>query len=312
MSTINEIINSLLERRDLLGVQIVEDKDVLLVDAGVNVKPGLVVGKYLAEISMCGLGSVQIGLSKIGELVLPKIRVVTDYPLITLLSQYAAWIVRDGEDVLYLSGPGRIVARKPRKVFESLSRLGVAVPHVTDPVLVCECSRVPSRDAITKITESLHTGKQPVLLLTSNRSFSGIIQTCARVLEVCLLRLYMLGFNLTSIRSGIGEDVVPPPLSKTLEASALCNDSILYTGQVLLVVDLDDVGMFDDILRRVVRESSYSFTEYVKMYGEEFLVKTSPDMFRIAELTVVNHCGCLRKYGTVDMTSFLRLTIRYR
>ena len=312
MVSVQRLVDYLLEHRDTLNVKIVEDKDVLLVDAGVYVKPGFLVGKYLSEISMCGLAEVQVQLEKIGELTLPKVRVSTDYPQITLLSQYAAWVVRDGDNVLYLSGPGRIVARKPKRVFEDLASQGVAIPDIVEPVLVCECNVIPSRAAVENIVSSLKSSRQPVILLTSNMSYAGVVQTCARVIEVCMLRLYQLKFNIACVKSSLGCTAIPPASGNLLETSALCNDSILYTGQVLLLVDLDNLALYDNVFRKTVRESNYSFLSYVRMYGEEFLVKIDPDMFRIAELTVLSTCGSFRKYGIADISSFLRLTLGSR
>ncbi len=312
MTSVSKLVDYLVENRDTLGLKLLEDKDLLLIDAGVNVRPGIVVGRYLSEICLCGLGEVQIHLERVGELVLPKVRVVTDYPHITLLSQYAAWVVKSDNDVLYLSGPGRIIARKPKKIFESLCKLGLPVPHISDPVLICECARVPGSEALSKIAESLGASKQLTIFLTSNKCYAGVVQTCARVLEVCMLRLYQLGFNIAHVKSGLGCVVAPPPLDRPLEASALCNDSILYTGQVLLIMDLNTLEDHGEIFRKAVRENRYSFMDYVKAHGEEFLVKIDPDMFRIAELTVVNHEGYLRKYGTLDVNTFLSLILKLR
>ena len=91
-----------------------------IIDAGKNAPGSWQAGKFIAEISLGGLGSVEFipayfGLDSAASdeagFWLPAVRVVVDHPLpACLASQYAGWGIRRGEYFAIGSGPARAMA----------------------------------------------------------------------------------------------------------------------------------------------------------------------------------------------------------
>jgi methenyltetrahydromethanopterin cyclohydrolase len=261
---------------------------------------------------MLGYANVQFTFQEVVHFALPALYITCDRPAAACLaSQFAGWILQEGDCTLYLSGPGRILVRKPKKMFNRLEELRVKVPENVPPLLLAEVYGNVSREIISKVVSEIrkvNVKDRIILLLTSARSTCGIAQICARLVEIVLLQLLEAGYDISKVRHAIANVVVPVPTGDVYRNVALANDAILYTGRVYVQIDDKLTQELDSACRRCVRQEQYTFMELVRKHGPEFLTKVTPDMFRVGELIVATR-DIVVKYGIRDLNTFLKLAL---
>ncbi|NPA22735.1 MAG: hypothetical protein GXO23_00355 [Crenarchaeota archaeon] len=282
---VKDMVERLVADAPKLRVNVEKRDRIYIIDCGVATRPGPTVGKIVSEITMSGLGEVNLHPPTEQSLPFPLVNVVSDDPVAACLcSQAAMWVLKCDSCICYVSGPGRVLANKPRSFLE---RLREFADHVMrEPIFIVECLPVsrPPDDVLKKFAELVPSGKIYVIVISA-RSPAGVVQICSRIVEVALFRIIEL-VNPRSIISGLGSCPVPPPREDVYAGIAVCNDCIRYVGNVLLMIE-GDVKDIDNILKSAVtKEDSQSFLELMRAYGPEFLTKASPEMFTVAELTV--------------------------
>jgi methenyltetrahydromethanopterin cyclohydrolase len=142
-----------------------------------------------------------------------------------------------------------------------------------------------------------------ILLVARTASIAGTYQVVARSVEACLHKLHELGFDVMTIRSGIGSAFLPPVPKDDLTAIGRTNDSILYGGEVMLWVDAED----DEIQKVGAKLPSSAspdygepFVEIFKRYGGDFY-KIDPMLFSPARVAINNlKTGSYFSFGKVD------------
>jgi len=284
MINVRDLVEKIIAESSKLRINVDKRDKVYILDCGVNTRPGLLVGKILSTICMAGLAEIEIDTSLEQSIPLPSIKIVTDNPISACLcSQAATWVLRSGDHVCYVSGPGRVLANKPRTFLEKLRDFLDAVDR--EPIFVVECLPVsiPPQDVIDKIVNSVSSDRV-YILATSALSIAGSVQICSRVIEVALMRMLDVE-DLSNIVSATGSCLVPPPRDDVYVSIAACNDCIRFTGQVCLMFNKYE-GKYENLKKIVTEESAPSFLELVRQHGPEFLTRAPMDMFTVAELII--------------------------
>ena len=260
-----------------------------IVDAGIAWPGGIDAGLRIAEICMAGLGEVRL----VTDSILPHwtqfLSVRTADPVLACLgSQYAGWSLSFGEGANAYhalgSGPGRAVAAK-EEFFAELSYRDKA----DSACLVLEVEKPPPEGLIEKIIRDCNiNGENLTLILTPTGSIAGTVQIVARVLEVALHKVHILGYPLEWIVDGEGSAPLPPPGSTQIEAMGRTNDAILYGGRVHLTVlggEEDAEQLANDLPSCSSRDYGGPFAETYKAYDGNFYA-IDPMLFSPAEVTV--------------------------
>jgi methenyltetrahydromethanopterin cyclohydrolase len=215
-----------------------------VIDAGIAARGGIEAGRRIAEICMGGLGEVAITAGSPFPRWSWQIAVTSRDPVLACLgSQYAGWSLSHGEGKGAFqalgSGPGRAVACR-EELFAELAYKDSA----QEICLVLETDKIPPPELADKIARYCSvTPDNVTLVLTPTHSLSGAVQIVARVLEVALHKVHVLGFPLHQIVDGAGAAPLPPPSADFITAMGRTNDAILFGGQVhLFVADTDDAA----------------------------------------------------------------------
>ncbi len=280
-----------------LGLDIEKRDRAYIIDAGTNTRPGLYVGKVISEICMANMAYVDFDIHE-HSIPLPEIKIVTDKPIqACLCSQSATWILKCGELTCYISGPGKVLVRKPKSFFEKLKDYVDDIEQ--EPIFVVECipPSIPPSEVIENILSNIKDREKVYIISTSSLSLSGIVQICARVVEVLLIRMFHSQIELSNVKSCIGRCILPPLKNDYNLSIALCNDSIRLTGFVNLVLSNDvNEEIENSIANLITREDSPTFLELLKNYGSDFLMKIPFEMFSVSEVVIygTNH---IRKVG---------------
>jgi methenyltetrahydromethanopterin cyclohydrolase len=261
-----------------------------LMDAGIHAKGSLEAGRRIAEICLGGLGSVSLsGCGPVPGWPL-SVHVHTTDPVIACLgSQYAGWSLSHKEEGkkgfhALSSGPGRALSRK-ETLFEELSYRDEA----DQTCLVLEVDQFPPLPLCEKIAQDCGVDVDALtLILTPTSSLAGTVQIVARVLEVAMHKSHELGFDLFSIRDGIGSAPLPPPAPDFLTAMGRTNDAILFAGLVQLFVSGEDAAaqkLAKDLPSSASRDYGRPFADIFKAYEYNFF-KIDPLLFSPARTMV--------------------------
>ncbi|MBT2971798.1 MAG: methenyltetrahydromethanopterin cyclohydrolase [gamma proteobacterium symbiont of Ctena orbiculata] len=306
------LVASLIEDAEMLrlGVERLEN-GCLLVDAGIHTAGSLEAGRRIAEICLGGLGSVSLsGSGPVAGWPL-SVHVHTVDPVLACLgSQYAGWSLshreagKKGFNAL-ASGPGRALSLK-EPLFKELDYQDRA----ERTCLVLEVDRLPPLPLCEKIARDCAVDvKELTLILTPTSSLAGTVQIVARVLEVAMHKAHELGFDLHSIRDGIGSAPLPPPAPDLLAAMGRTNDAILFAGQVQLFVSGEDAQarkLASDLPSSASRDYGRPFGEIFKAYDYDFF-KIDPMLFSPARV-MVSALDSGNSYSAGDLDTALLTT----
>ena len=145
-----KIAQKCLDNPEFYGIKISKTTaGATVIDAGVNSAGGFAIGKVLTELCMGGAGSAELGFKTYGDLYLPSITIVSDYPAVAMLgSQFAGWRIKDGEQIAIGSGPVRALALKPKDIYEEIGYKDQS----DKAVLTLESNVLPSDVLVEKVT----------------------------------------------------------------------------------------------------------------------------------------------------------------
>ncbi|MCS7112175.1 MAG: methenyltetrahydromethanopterin cyclohydrolase [Ignisphaera sp.] len=286
-------VNLIKEGVDLaheLKVEILNVGGATVIDAGVKVGGSVDSGILVSKVCLGGLASVSLTPLLIEDMALPAIAVSTDYPIESCIaSQLAGWRIKVGEFFANGSGPARVLAKKPRKLFESIGY----TEQSDEAALVLETSRIPNEDVIKYI--SSETGVEPkniYIVVVAPNSIAGTVQVSARIVETGIFKLNTIGFDIKCIKYGFGVCPIAPIHPDPLVMMGRTNDMLLYGGSTYYVVSYPDDAKLREYVNKTPSSSSRdygkSFVELVKQFGEEILYKVDPNIFAPATVTVNN------------------------
>lgn len=241
-----------------------------VVDFGVNVQGTIESGLQLARICMADLGKVTLAPPSLdSQWSWPQVMVQTDHPLLACIaSQYAGWPLQAEDYFAMVSGPARAVrGREEILVDGGLVQPAPAVE--TSAVAVLESSDLPSASAINQIASDCQIDAANVsVCVAPTASLPGTVQVVARSVETAIHKLAELGFDLTTLLSGVGSAPLPPVAGDDLTAIGWTNDAIIYGGTVTLFVSTSDEAV-EAVIREVPANSSSEFGKTFREIFEE-------------------------------------------
>jgi methenyltetrahydromethanopterin cyclohydrolase len=285
------LVAQLREQAALLKVALTRtDAGTTIVDAGVDAPGSVDAGLLVARICMGGLGQVSVRAASEPEPAWPfAIDVRTSWPVISCLgSQYAGWSLSatkeqtGGKKFFSLgSGPARALAVKEPLFAE----LGYRDRH-TRGALVLEVDRLPPQVVIDKLLADCALAADALtLIVTPTQSVAGTVQVVARVVEVALHKVHVLGVALDEVVDASGSAPLPPPAPDGIDAMGRTNDAILYGGRVQLTVRTDAAA------KRIAAElPSSNSRDYGKPFADIFrsfnfdFYQIDPALFAPAEV----------------------------
>ena len=283
------LVEELVEGATALRVGVTSAGDsARVVDAGIDHPGSTEAGLLIARICMAGLGQVVLRANPVFPDWPWQVEVRTSQPVLAcLLSQYAGWSLRfDAPEKWGAlgSGPARaLAAREPL-----FAELGYR-DRAEDACLVLETDRHPPPALSEKVARDCSVAPERVtLVLTPTGSLAGVAQIAARVVEVALHKAHEIGFPLDAILEGAGTTPLPPPVDDALAAMGRTNDTILFGGQVQLVVscaDDDARDLAERLPSSASRDYGKPFAEVFRDYGYDFF-QIDPMLFSPARVAV--------------------------
>lgn len=260
---------------------------VTLVDAGIDCIGSLEAGRWLSQLCMGDAATISFRNGD-GAVAGVHVEVQTDQPVAACLgAQYAGWPLKVGKYFAMASGPMRMGrGREPL-----LQKLQLAEPESDALVGVLETDHMPSHEVLETILQEGNAGAKPLFLAVApTRSLAGSIQVVSRSVETAMHKLDELGFDVTTVLSGIGIAPLPPPAKDSMTGIGRTNDAILYGGRVTLYVDAatEEVARIGPLApSQSSRDFGRPFLEIFKDYNYDFY-KIDPLLFSPAELTIIN------------------------
>ena len=285
-----KLISEMLARERELKITSTKIAGATVIDAGVKTSSSFETGIYVSKICLGGLASVAITSYKIKEYYVPAVEVSTDHPVeACMASQLAGWRISIGDFFANGSGPARVLAKKPKKLFEKIKYS----EESDEAVLVLETEKYPSEEVIKYISSEVKVKPENLyLVLVSPASSAGTVQVSARIVETGIFKLYTLEFDLETIMYGYGICPIAPLHSDPLKMAGRSNDMLLYGGVTYYIVNYpDDVKLSEYVNKTpslASKDYGKSFTELVDQYGWDFLYKVDPSIFAPA-LIIVNN-----------------------
>ena len=285
-----------------------------VIDAGINARGGFLAGKMVTEICLGGYGQAKILPAQYDDVVLPSIYVQTDYPAIaTLASQFAGWRIKVNKYSAIGSGPARALALKPKELYKKImykEKSEVAV-------LVLETNKKPPEDVIQKISNQCRVRPENLfLVLISTSCLAGSTQVSGRIVETGLHKLEKLGLNPNLVQYAWGYAPIIPLHPRFDEAMGRTNDAILYGGTAYYIVNYEDDGDLEKLVKlapssaskmiqeaKALAKKSPRFLEIFKEAGFDFY-EIDPNVFAPAIVVVNNmRTGKIFRAGSLDIVT---------
>lgn len=283
-----EVFEEMLDFADELQLEVTElDNGTLVVDAGVKAQGGLGAGIYLSRLCMADLADIQLTPYDIKGILMPGVQVATDHPAVSCMaSQCAMWQIKVDKYFAMGSGPARVLARKTKELyerigFEEFSEVGV---------LVLESNKLPDAAVSADIAEKC--GIDPAdlrLAVAPTNSVAGLVQVSARVVETGLHKLFTMGFDITTIKSGWGRAPISPVVGDATMCMGSSNDAIIYGGETYYTLRYENLEELQQYQKGMPSEASRDygapFYKTFKAAGFDFF-KVDHNVFAPAKIVM--------------------------
>ncbi len=256
-----KLLKELKNESDRLNVKVKKGHlNCTIIDAGINTSGSIEAGLLISEICLGGLGKVTINsCNNFEDCTNAQINVHSAHPVLACLgSQYAGWSLTSDNFFALGSGPVRSIAQK-EKIFDDLKYSDFFDKTIT----ILEVEKEPPIDVVKKISRDCKIKPENLFfILTPTTSICGNIQVVARVLEVAIHKIHELGFPLERIENGFATAPLPPLAKDFVSAMGRTNDSIIYGGNVNLIINGSEIDIID-LSKKLPSENS-------KDYGKTF------------------------------------------
>lgn len=299
-----EVFEEMLDYGDELNIEVRElENGAIVADAGVKARGGYGAGIYLSRICMADLAEVQLTPFDINGVLLPGIQVATDHPAISCMaSQCAMWQIKADKYFAMGSGPARVLARKTRELydkigFEEFSDVGV---------IVLESNKLPDEKVAALIAEKCSIDPADLRIACAPTDcVAGLVQVSARVVETGLHKLFTMGFDINTIKSGWGRAPISPITGDLTMCMGSSNDAIIYGGETYYTLDYENLEELGQYLKGMPSQASRDwgapFYKTFKAAGFDFF-KVDHNVFAPAKV-VMNEMRSLRTFvsGNVNL-----------
>jgi methenyltetrahydromethanopterin cyclohydrolase len=283
-----EVFEEMLDYEDELQLEVHElDNGTVVVDAGVKARGGLGAGIYLSRLCMADLADIQLTPSTVKGVLMPGVEVATDYPAVSCMaSQCAMWQIKADKFFAMGSGPGRVLAKKTKDLYEK-----IGFEEVSDVgVLVLESNKLPDEKVSSHIAEKC--GIDPAdlrLAVAPTDSVAGLVQVSARVVETGLHKLFTMGFDITTIKSGWGRAPISPITGDATMCMGSSNDAIIYGGETYYTLSYENLEELKQYLKGMPSQASRDwgapFYKTFKAAGFDFF-KVDHNVFAPAKVVM--------------------------
>lgn len=287
-----DIFDEMLEMVDVLKGRVIETElGPIILDLGVKTQGSYLAGEYITQITMGGFAEIALSMRYYDqELTLPAISVFSDFPTYsTMGSQYAGWQINKNNYQAMASGPARILAKKPKELYDFLT----LTDDYDSTVIVLEAKKYPP-DAILKyIAEKCNIPIENLnVIIAPTSSLAGSVQISGRSIETAIHKLHKIGFNIQSIISASGIAPISSLFTNNDDRMlGRTNDMLIYGADVLLHVncknDEEITTHIDNAVSRSSSEYGNLFYELVKKANGNFY-NIDPNIFSPAKLTINN------------------------
>lgn len=262
-----------------------------LIDAGMECDGSMEAGRIITEICLGGLGTARFRSNDTFKNWAWSLDVSTSHPVIACLgSQYAGWSLEHKTDEYKFlslgSGPARAMGSN-EELFDDLGYRDTG----DSACLVLEVSEMPPVEIAETIAQRCGIEANGLtLILTPTTSLAGSVQVVGRSLEVALHKLHTLEFPLSQLKDGFATAPLCPPHSNFIKAMGRTNDSIMFGGNVHLLVACED----SDAESLAIRLPSSTSKDYGKPFAQIFkesgykFYDIDPMLFSPAKVTVTN------------------------
>ena len=283
-----EVFEEMLDYGDELNIEVRElENGAIVADAGVKAKGGYGAGIYLSRLCMADLAEVQLMPFDINGVLLPGIQVATDHPAISCMaSQCAMWQIKADKYFAMGSGPARVLARKTRELydkicFEEFSDVGV---------IVLESNKLPDEKVAALIAEKCSIDPADLRIACApTDSVAGLVQVSARVVETGLHKLFTMGFDINTIKSGWGRAPISPITGDATMCMGSSNDAIIYGGETYYTLDYENLEELGQYLKgkpsQASRDWGAPFYKTFKAAGFDFF-KVDHNVFAPAKVVM--------------------------
>ncbi|MCF2142380.1 MAG: methenyltetrahydromethanopterin cyclohydrolase [Candidatus Heimdallarchaeota archaeon] len=295
-STMNEaavdLFDEMLEMEEVIKGKMVETRlGPTILDVGLNAPGGLLAGEYTIQVCMGGLAEVSLTTKNYSnELTLPAVLVSTDHPAVaTIGSQFAGWAIKKEGYQAIGSGPARILAKKPKTIYEQLP----IIDDYPETVIVLEANAYPPDAVLEYLAQKCNVPLDNLcVLLAPTTSMAGAIQIAGRSIETALHQLFHQGMDILTVKSAMGVCPIAPLINKNAQQMmGRTNDMLTYGAEVFLQVAYDDDTKLKAFLSKAVssHSSEYGrpFFEILQSVGGDFY-KIDPGLFAPAKIIVNN------------------------
>ena len=200
------------------------------------------------------------------------------------------------------SGPARILARKPKQLYQ---KLGLTEEY-SEAVIVLEADAYPPKKVMEYIANSCNVALENLyILLAPTGSVAGSTQISGRAIENAIHKLFDLGMDVQTIVSACGSAPISPVIQKNSDLMmGRTNDMLIYGSEVYLQVDYPNDKELQTFMQKAVSSSSEI---YGKLFYEVFqevqgdFYKIDPGIFSPAKIIVNNlQSGALFVEGAIN------------
>ena len=161
------------------------------------------------------------------------------------------------------SGPARVLARKPKHIFEKLP----LVEEIDEAVIVLETDKLPTDKVLRYIAEKCKVELDSLyVVVVPTTCLAGSTQISGRSIETALHKLFDLGMDVNQIISASGSAPIAPIHNKNSDLMmGRTNDMLIYGAEVYLQVECKDELKMLEYLEKATSKSS---TKYGSLFYE--------------------------------------------
>ncbi|MBM3308954.1 MAG: hypothetical protein FJY77_01750 [Candidatus Altiarchaeales archaeon] len=250
-----------------------DSKKAVLLDVGVDTnlsaEKALKAGILTARASAGCLADIKAEGSSV------EVSIKSDVAIATLGCQMAGWAIPiQGENAL-ASGPARILARKPKSIFEKVRY----EEKSRKAALVLESNKIPDESSLKYILDKTNASELAIAVFKGD-SQVGLLNVLARVVELAVYRLDFLGYDVNNIISARGNARMPEDIDM-----CSANDALIYNSSVELEVKSWDEKLTDKCVSKSSKAFGKKFKEIYDKAGCDFY-KIDPAIFAPARIKI--------------------------
>ncbi len=257
-------VKELMNNEQLLKVHVTKINGATIIDCGLEVEGSIKAGLLFTKITLGGMGDVQILFpTDAKQSPFPVVQVMTSHPILaTLGCQAASWNINKEGFFGMASGPGRVLAQKPSKIFKKINY----TEESKTAVLCIESATYPSEEVIDYLAKKCAVQKENLyLLLVKTASIVEYIQMAARAVELGMFRLVeQLNYPKEHILYALGAGRIPPFIAEEERSNDRINNALIYGTQLYLIIRSEPEDDVEKLGEKMISKASEN-------YGKRFL-----------------------------------------